>query len=111
MRAAMTKAFVCMIFNWITFAENMHIRTPSSLYSSEALLLSFHVIQERPEEFGSQLTGRLLAHQDNLGVAVFWRTQNDTSSTTPAPCVAGAGPEDPYKEFWKATRAGSWQSR
>jgi WD40 repeat protein/DNA-binding winged helix-turn-helix (wHTH) protein len=36
-----------------------------------ALLLSTHVIQERPEELGSQLTGRLLLYQDNPGVAAF----------------------------------------
>ena len=36
-----------------------------------ALLLSTHVIEERSEEIGSQLTGRLLAYQDDPAVTAF----------------------------------------
>lgn len=36
-----------------------------------ALLLSLHVISSNPEQFASQMTGKLLAHRDHPGIASF----------------------------------------
>ncbi|MBL8295023.1 MAG: winged helix-turn-helix domain-containing protein [Bryobacterales bacterium] len=54
-----------------------------------SFLLSSHVIQKHPEEFGAQLTGRLLAFRDDPVIAIFLE---QFRSTTPRPWLCPLWP-------------------
>lgn len=63
-----------------------------------ALLRSLHVVGSHPEQFASQMTGRLLAHRDQLGIGAFLR---DLEASAPRPRL---------RPLWPTLQAADGQS-